>query len=98
MTGLIAVEVACAEPHRQTLVALEVAAGTTAAEAVAQSGIRAVHALPADAPLGIWGQSVPADAVLEAGDRVELYRPVPVDPKVTRRSLARQGRTMGRGR
>jgi hypothetical protein len=34
--------------------------------------------------------------VLVDGDRVELYRPLPADPKDTRRRLAREGRTMRR--
>jgi putative ubiquitin-RnfH superfamily antitoxin RatB of RatAB toxin-antitoxin module len=92
------IEVAYAERERQTVLALEVEPGTTVAEAVEQSGIRARHALPADVVLGIWGRSVAPTAVLEGGERVELYRPIAVDPKETRRALARQGRTMGRAR
>lgn len=34
---------------------------------------------------GIWGRKLPADHVLRDGDRVELYRPLKVDPKVARR-------------
>jgi len=98
VTGAIRVEVAYAERERQTLLVLDVESGTTASQAVERSGIRALHGLGADVALGIWGRSVAPSAVLEAGDRVELYRPVPVDPKETRRALARQGRTMGRGR
>ncbi len=98
MSERIAVEVAYAERDRQTVLPLALAPGTTAGEAVEGSGIRTLHGLPADVALGIWGRSVPATTVLVAGDRVEIYRPVPVDPKITRRALARQGRTMGRGR
>ena len=98
MTGTVRVEVAYAERERQTVLSVEVEAGVTVAEAVDRSGIRALHGLPEDIALGIWGRSVAPTAVLEGGERVELYRPVPVDPKETRRALARQGRTMGRGR
>ena len=97
MSGLW-IEVAYAERERQTVLALEVEPGTTVAEAVDLSGIRARHALPADVAFGIWGRSVAPTAVLEGGERVELYRPIAVDPKETRRALARQGRTMGRAR
>ena len=79
------------------LIELEVPAGTTAAEAVDLARLREAHpSLPVAPTLGIWGRTVPASTVLEAGDRVEVYRPLPQDPKVTRRALARQGRTMGR--
>jgi uncharacterized protein len=94
----IVVSVAYAERDRQTVVELSVPAGTTAAEAVERSGIRERHAgIPAAAALGIYGLRVEPGAVLAAGDRVELYRGLPADPKETRRRLARQGRTMGRG-
>ena len=92
------VTVVWAIADRQTVVELEVPHGTTAAEAVALSGIRATEPMiPADAPLGVFGRHVPPGHRLEEGDRVELYRGLPQDPKQTRRELARQGRTMGRG-
>lgn len=95
----IAVSVAYAERDRQTVIELSVPVGTTAAEAVERSGIRARHpGIPAAAPLGIYGRIVAPDAVLEAGDRVELYRGLPADPREKRRQLAREGRTMGRPR
>jgi putative ubiquitin-RnfH superfamily antitoxin RatB of RatAB toxin-antitoxin module len=92
----IAVEVAYAERDRQTVLAIVVPRGTTASLAVELSGIRAAHpGIAADAPLGVHGRIVAAGQVLQDGDRVELYRPLPVDPKETRRRLAREGRTMG---
>jgi len=97
VSGRIAVEVAYAEPALQSVVALQVPPGTTAAEAVVLSGLRATHpGMPLLPALGVWGRIVTAATVLAAGDRVEIYRPLPQDPKVTRRALARQGRTMGR--
>jgi hypothetical protein len=95
----IRVSVAYAERDRQTVIELMVPAGTTAAEAVDRAGIRERHpGIAGDAPLGIFGRKVAAGTVLAAGDRVELYRPLPADPKDTRRRLAREGRTMGKGR
>lgn len=95
--GGIRVTVAYAERDRQTLIEVELPAGTTAADAVLRSGIRERHpGIAADAPLGIHGRRVEAGEVLADGDRVELYRPLPADPKETRRRLAREGRTMGR--
>jgi putative ubiquitin-RnfH superfamily antitoxin RatB of RatAB toxin-antitoxin module len=35
---------------------------------------------------GVWARKVPLSHVLREGDRVELYRPLKVDPKVARRA------------
>ena len=92
----IPVAVAYAEREHQTLIELKVEAGTTVAGAIEQSGIRDRHpGIPPDAAFGIHGERVAAERVLIAGDRVELYRRLPADPKETRRKLAREGRTMG---
>ncbi|WP_027997064.1 RnfH family protein [Simplicispira psychrophila] len=46
---------------------------------------------------GIWGRVVAPEQLLRDGDRLEMYRPLTVDPKVARRErFARQGaRTTG---
>jgi len=42
--------------------------------------------------IGVWGKPVAADRVLAEGDRLEVYRPLTVDPKVARRErFVRQG-------
>jgi putative ubiquitin-RnfH superfamily antitoxin RatB of RatAB toxin-antitoxin module len=42
---------------------------------------------------GIWGHKVPWTQPVKAGDRIELYRPLKVDPKVARRQrFKRQGK------
>ena len=94
----IAIEVACARPGRQTVIALEVPAGCTAGAAVALSGVLEQHPDldPARCGLGIFGQLVAASATLRAGDRVEVLRQLVEDPRERRRRLAKQGRTMGR--
>lgn len=93
----IAVTVAYAEPQRQTVIAVRVPVGTTAAQAVALSAIRHVHPqIEKEPALGVFGQAVGATYVLRDGDRVELYRALLQDPKETRRRLAREGRVMGR--
>jgi putative ubiquitin-RnfH superfamily antitoxin RatB of RatAB toxin-antitoxin module len=93
----IRVEVAYATPARQTLLELEVEAGTTVGEAIGLSGIEAAHP-EIDIPsvqVGIFGKLASRDAVLEEGDRVEIYRPLLADPKETRR---RRGGSGGRRR
>jgi uncharacterized protein len=95
----VKVEVAYALPDQQTLLALEVADGTTAIEAVRCSGILDRHPelVESELALGVFSARVEPDQVLVAGDRVELYRPLLADPREVRRKLAAEGRTMGRG-
>lgn len=41
--------------------------------------------LPESVSYGVWNRSVTTDHVLANDDRVEIYRPLRVDPKVARR-------------
>lgn len=95
----IAIEVACAEADRQTVLPIEVPAGCTAGEAIERSGILALHPSinGAACGVGIFGREVRRDRVLAAGDRVEVLRPLVEDPKERRRRLAREGRSMRSG-
>ena len=86
----IAIEVAYARPERQIIRPLQVAAGTTMLQAIEQSelakefpeiDLTAVKA-------GIFGKQQPSDTVLQSGDRVEIYRPLKVDPKQQRKLRA----------
>ncbi|MBV8047658.1 MAG: RnfH family protein [Paludibacterium sp.] len=89
MTEAIEVEVAYATPQQQRLLALTVPQGTRALEAAERSGLLAEFAVPLPPRLGVFGKAVPADYVLRAGDRVEIYRPLLADPKEVRRRRAR---------
>jgi uncharacterized protein len=44
------------------------------------------------ARVGVWGQESPRDRILASGDRVEIYRPLPNDPKLARRQRVRAAR------
>lgn len=48
-----------------------------------------------DAAVGIHGEICGRDRVVEDGDRIELYRPLAVDPKESRRKRAREARRRG---
>ena len=53
-------------------------------------GVEVNDLLPLE--VGIWGIRCTADQILAAGDRIEFYRPLRVDPKVARRErFVRQG-------
>lgn len=94
---LFGVEVAHARPERQLIIALQVAPGTTALQAVLASGmLDAFPMLERDAlKLGIFSKAVPPSHVLRAGDRVEIYRPLQADPKAVRRQRAEAGTPRG---
>ena len=47
----------------------------------------------AAAEFGLWGRAATATTVLHDGDRIEIYRPLRVDPKVARRERYRQRNT-----
>lgn len=94
--GEVRLEVVFATPERQELVELAVPEGTTVAEAIDASGI--ADRFPAESldecPVGIWGREVSRDQVPREGDRIEIYRPLAMDPKEARRQQALTGRTM----
>lgn len=92
----IPVEVACALPETQQVVALEVPAGTTAREAVRLAGLEGCYPGidPASLRIGIFSRVIedPSSYQLAAGDRVEIYRPLQMDPKESRRLRAEKAR------
>ena len=71
-------------------------AGATVEQALRASGLVQDAAL-ATLSVGVWRRKAALNQLLREGDRVELYRPLVVDPKVARRErFARQGaRTAG---
>ena len=76
------------------ILALRVEQGARALDAIRASGI--LQQFPeidlAHAAIGVFGREVGPDYVLRAMDRVEIYRPLIVDPKeARRRRLARRG-------
>lgn len=88
------VEVAYAKPEKQQILRVVVSEGATAFEAAAQSGI--VSVFPEidleSVDMGIFGKAIKAPKThqLRDGDRVELYRPLKIDPKQARLNRARK--------
>ena len=92
---LFAVEVAFATPAKQHLVVVEVTPQTTAREAVIKANLPALFPEQPDemfahAPLGIFGKALrePQRPTLNPGDRIEVYRPLEIDPKAARLARA----------
>ena len=91
--------VASPGPRQTVAVTLSLPVGSTVADAVRRSGLLIDHpalrelATQPDAGQGVigaltvavWGRAAPPEHVLDDGDRIELVRPLKVDPKEARR-------------
>lgn len=86
----INVELVWATPEQQALVELAVAPGSDVESVIEQSGFytRFPDAGLRSAEVGIWGQVVPRTHAVSAGDRIEIYRPLLMDPREARRQRA----------
>jgi putative ubiquitin-RnfH superfamily antitoxin RatB of RatAB toxin-antitoxin module len=83
------VEVVYALPGGHDATTVELPAGATAADALAASGMAGRHPGHDLSQLGIFGRRVAGDARVAEGDRLEIYRPLALDPKESRRRRAR---------
>jgi putative ubiquitin-RnfH superfamily antitoxin RatB of RatAB toxin-antitoxin module len=99
----ITVEVAYALPQHQRIIEVQVEPGTTALDAVKRSGI--TQEFPeievSAACMGIFSQALdgktlplPQDYQLKARDRVEIYRPLLIDPKDARMARAAKAKAI----
>lgn len=87
--GRISVSVVYALPERQCVVELRVPPATTVEEAVARSGLmERFPQIAAHLQCAIYGRLVALSNPLAEGDRVELLRPLLIDPKLNRRQAA----------
>ena len=95
----IAVEVAYARPDEQIIIPLEIEAGATFEQAIQRSGVlkRFPEIDLAVNKVGVFGKLGKLDAVLRAGDRVEIYRALIADPKEVRKQRAAEGKKMKKG-
>lgn len=84
---MLEIEVVYGLPDKQMLKKLNVQNGCTAREAVYQSGLDEIFSELdlQTAPLGIFGKSVKDETLLRDKDRIEIYRPLLIDPKEARR-------------
>ena len=86
------VELAYADPAREVLMGLEVCPGSTVLECVECSGLfRLVPELRgAEVGFAVFGRRVEAADPVSKGDRIEVLRPLEIDPKEARRLRARR--------
>jgi putative ubiquitin-RnfH superfamily antitoxin RatB of RatAB toxin-antitoxin module len=85
----ITVEVVLALPERILLRQVVLSEGATVAQAVAAAQLDVDQVLVDPQRLGIFGRRVTPGQSLQDGDRVEIYRPLVLDPKEARRRRAR---------
>lgn len=74
------------------LVTLELSPASTVGDALLASGLLERHGLAGSQELtcGVWAKLRPLNHPLRDGDRVEVYRPLLVDPKEARRQRYRK--------
>ncbi len=92
MRVLVAV---CTAPAQVMLLELEAAEGSTVARVLASLPEEVAPPRGEGTRVGIWGRLCRGEDVLVDGDRLEIYRPLPVDPKDARRrrsAVRRPGR------
>lgn len=87
----IRVQVVYARAERRIRCEVLLPPGATVKEAIDVSGI--VEMIPAGSidalHLGVFGRKVTPDQPVEEGDRIEIYRPLRIDPMDARRRRAR---------
>lgn len=91
MSATITVEVVYATPQQQVLLEIQVDAGSSVAEVLAASAIsdRFPQEDLTSCDVGIWGHIVARDTRVQDGDRIELYRPLVIEPREARRLRAK---------
>jgi uncharacterized protein len=89
---VIQIIVAHATPQRQLEISLSVEENCTVALAIQRSGL--LQQFPGitlgRSAVGIYGQRVALDDLVHDGDRIEIYRPLPRDPKQIRLARAKK--------
>jgi uncharacterized protein len=82
----VSIEICFALPDQQTLLSVDVPPDTTVRQAIEGSGM--IEQCPeidlSTLSVGVFGKIVALDTVVSAGDRIEIYRALKVDPKLAR--------------
>lgn len=78
------VELVYALPRREKIVSIMVPEGATVRDALVKAGF------DDGGSVGIFGEPATPETKLSDGDRIELYRPLKIDPKEARRRRARR--------
>ena len=99
MTLITVTVVYSSEPRKIVEKTLEIPTGSTVLKALqlAEMAELVIEVVETGHAVGIWGKKTSPSHVLHDLDRIEIYRPLKVDPKVARRErFQKQGaRTTG---
>ncbi|SMN11040.1 UPF0125 protein yfjF [uncultured Candidatus Thioglobus sp.] len=90
--GCIPIEVAYADAKKNWLISLLVEPGCTVEQGIEFSGIL-VQCPTIDLAInkvGVFSKIVDLDTLVTAGDRIEIYRPLIIEPKHARRLRAKK--------
>jgi putative ubiquitin-RnfH superfamily antitoxin RatB of RatAB toxin-antitoxin module len=92
----VRIEVAYARPQGAITRSYELPPAATVGDALrAAASDPAFSAIDLEAaPLGVFGAPARREQPLHPGDRVEIYRPLALDPKAARRARVRQARAL----
>jgi len=91
--AVLRVCVVLALPGNAQVVEVRLAAGATLRDAVAASGVLRPADLASDSlTVGVFSHVRPPDSRVRDGDRIEIYRPLKIDPKEARRLRAEMRR------
>ena len=87
------VRVTYALPQRQLSIPIDLPESSTVSDAIKRSGI--LERFPAidleKQKVGVFGKFVKLDAAVADGDRIEIYRPLTVDPQTVPKRAKREG-------
>jgi uncharacterized protein len=94
----VSISVVYALADRQHVVKLNVPKGTTVAEALERSNLleQFTNLRAAPPSCAIYGRIVALSQIVADGDRIEILRPLLIDPKEHRRQLAAKNKTKAR--
>ncbi|MBL4647558.1 MAG: RnfH family protein [Gammaproteobacteria bacterium] len=87
---MVSIEVVYALADKQALLNIQVPKDSTVQQAIECSGL--LQQFPdidlTKNAVGVFGRSVDLQHIVEAGNRIEIYRPLVIDPKEARRRRA----------
>jgi len=88
---LITIDIVYAAPVQQKSISLQITRGTTIGEAIQQSEMLALFPEIdlAKQAVGVFGKLKKLTDIVQPGDRIEIYRPLLIDPKEARRARAK---------
>lgn len=75
--------------HAPIRLLVKLPGGATVGDAIVNSGLQQQYPEVTDMVVGIFAKQVARTEILKTGDRVEIYRPLSMDPKDKRRQRAK---------